>query len=69
MCEELQQIVQRMDGLAFLIVWPFEEEAGAMQLAREVLCHCDSARIMEISLAGVKSVVPIVWTAVVMRLA
>ena len=68
-CEEPRQILQRVDGLAFLMVWPLEEEAGAMRLARDVLCHCDSARIMEISLAGVNSVVPIVWTAVVTRLA
>ena len=68
-CEELRQILQWVDGLAFLMVWPLEEEVGAMRIAREVLCHCDSARIMGISLAGVNSVVPIVWTVVVMRLA
>ena len=68
MCEEPQQILQQVDGLAFLMVWPLEEEAGAMWLAREVLCHCDSARIMGISLAGVNSIVPIIWTVVVTRL-
>ena len=67
-CEEPRQILQRVGGLAFLIVWPLEEEAGAMQLAREVLCHCDSARIMGISLVGVNSIVPIIWTVVVTRL-
>ena len=69
MCEEPRQILQRVDGLAFLMVWPLEEEAGAMRLAREVLCHYDPARIMGISLVGVNSVVPIIWTAVVTRLA
>ena len=68
-CEEPRQILQRIEGLAFLIVWPFEEEAGAMWLAREVLCRFDSARIIGISLADVKSVVLMVWMAVVTRLA
>ena len=67
-CEEPWQILQWMDGLAFLMVWPFKEEVGAMQLARDVLCHCNSARIMGISLADVNSIVPIVWTVVVTRL-
>ena len=69
MCEEPQQILQWMDGLAFLIVWPLEEEVGVMLLARDVLCHCDSARIMRISLVVVNSVVPIIWIPVVTRLA
>ena len=69
MCEEPRQILQQVDGLAPLMVWPLEEVVGVMRLAREVLCHCDSARIMGISLAGVNSVMPIVWTAVVTRLA